>query len=87
MVMQTQELIIVPIPMSYRDIANDLAARIANGEYQPGQQLPSHQELADLYSVSPSTATRAYGLLVDRGIVTGRQGRGVFVPEDPTPNE
>ena len=47
------------IPLSYVDIAEDIAARIKAGEYQPGQKLPSYNQLADLYSVSFSTAARA----------------------------
>ncbi len=67
--------------LSYREIADDLAARIAAGEYPPGARLPRYRELADLYGVSVSTASRAYGLLTDRGVVAGSSGRGMFVPE------
>lgn len=83
MVMQTQEQPIVPITMSYREIADDLAARVAAGEYAPGAELPSYKALAKLYSVSMSTAARAYGLLIDRGVIVGQQGRGVFVAGPP----
>ncbi len=68
------------VPMTYRQIAADLTARISAGEYPPGGRLPSYAELADLYSVSVSSAARAYGLLVDRGVVIGASGRGMFVP-------
>ncbi|GIJ28111.1 hypothetical protein Vqi01_32730 [Micromonospora qiuiae] len=72
------------IPLSYADIAADIAARIAAGEYEPGSKLPSYSELADLYSVSVSTAARSVALLRDRGVVVGAPGRGVFVKEpDP----
>ncbi|WP_341717870.1 GntR family transcriptional regulator [Micromonospora sp. FIMYZ51] len=69
------------IPLSYADIAADIAARIAAGEYAPGSKLPSYAELADLYSVSVSTAARSVALLRDRGAVVGAPGRGVFVRE------
>ncbi|MEU7824394.1 winged helix-turn-helix domain-containing protein [Catellatospora sp. NPDC049133] len=72
----------MPLPMSYLKIAEDLAARIKSGEYQPGQQLPSYNELATLYSVHFSTITRAIGVLRLQGLVIGVPGRGVFVPED-----
>jgi GntR family transcriptional regulator len=70
-----------------QQIADDIAARIASGEYPPGAQLPSYRQLGDLYSVSISTAQRvililsARGLvfLSARGLVYGEQGRGVFV--------
>lgn len=61
----------MPLPMSYLKIADDFAARIKSGEYQPGQQPPWYNELATLYSVRFSTITRAIGV----------PGRGVFVPE------
>lgn len=71
----------MPIRLTYRQIANDLAERIARGEYAPGDQLPSYRETADLYSVSVSTAQRAIGLLQDRGVVRGEPGRGLYVAE------
>jgi GntR family transcriptional regulator len=71
----------VPVKLTYRQIADDITERIRSGEYPPGSRLPSYTELAELYSVSPSTAARAYGLLSDRGTVEGSPGRGMFVPE------
>jgi len=65
--------------MSYSQIADDIAARIASGEYKSGEKLPSYTALADLYSVSRATAARAYGLLNDRGVTIGSAGRGVYV--------
>jgi GntR family transcriptional regulator len=67
------------IPLSYVEIAADIEARIRSGEYQPGAKLPSYSQLAELYSVSFSTAARAIALLRDRGLVVGAPGRGVFV--------
>jgi DNA-binding GntR family transcriptional regulator len=67
--------------MTYRQIADDLTARIKAGEYAPGAKLPSYTQLAELYSVSISTASRAYGVLHVRGLIEGEHGRGVFVAE------
>ena len=78
----TQEFTDVPaVPMSYKQIADDIEARIKSGEYPPHAELPSHTKLAELYSVSRTTATRAYALLHDRGLVYGVQGRAVYVAE------
>ena len=44
------------IPLNYRGIADDIAARIATGECPPGARIPSYSQLATLYSVSISTA-------------------------------
>lgn len=67
--------------LTFRQIADDMAARIRAGEYPPGAELPSYQKLADVYSVSRATAARAYALLHDRGLVVGEPGRGVYVAD------
>jgi len=71
----------VPRHLSYREIADDLAARIGLGEYPRGMALPSYKQLSDIYGVSVATVARAIGLLRDRGLVYGEPGRGVFVAE------
>lgn len=75
--------IVVPIPMSYIEIAQDIAHRIETGEYPAGGPLPSYRELAALYSVSVRTAGRAYELLRDQGIARGSKGRGMFAADAP----
>ncbi|MFI6228853.1 GntR family transcriptional regulator [Micromonospora echinospora] len=72
----------MPIPMSSRQIADDLTARIRTGEYRPGEKLPTLRTLADLYSVSVSTIQRALELTRERGLTVGRAGSGVYVAED-----
>lgn len=68
-----------PRHQSYRDIADDIEARIHRGEYRPGEKLPSAQGFADLYSVSKSTAERALMVLRDRDLIEGVPGLGTFV--------
>lgn len=73
-----------PVPvrrMSYEQIADDIAARIASGEYPPHTALPSVRELAALYSVSTATVDKAHIVLRGRGLTYGVPGRGVFVAE------
>jgi len=69
----------VPIRMSYKQIADDLAERIGKGEYADGEKLPSYRELAALYSVSPKTAQAAYRELKTTGVVVSASGQGHFV--------
>lgn len=68
--------------MTYEQIADDLAERIATGEYPPGSRLPSNRELAALYSVSTATIERVQIVLRERGLTVGYPGRGVFVRGD-----
>ncbi|WP_404803154.1 winged helix-turn-helix domain-containing protein [Micromonospora aurantiaca (nom. illeg.)] len=65
--------------MTYREIADDIAARIATGEYPPESKIPSYSQLAALYSVSIATVQRAVMVLHARGAIYGEPGRGVFV--------
>ena len=64
---------------TYREIADSLAARIAAGEWAPGERLPITKDIGTEYEVSEATAYRALSLLVDRGLVRGEQGRARFV--------
>ncbi|GAB3803492.1 GntR family transcriptional regulator [Micromonospora zhanjiangensis] len=65
----------------YRRIANEIEGKIRSGEMKPGEKLPSTSELADQYHVSLATVNRAFGLLHDRRLVIGRQGKGIYVAE------
>nr|WP_223201305.1 winged helix-turn-helix domain-containing protein [Micromonospora sp. M42] len=58
----------------YRQIANELAAKIKSGELKPGDKLPSTRELAEAYGVHMNTASRALSLLHDRELITRRPG-------------
>lgn len=71
----------MPIPMSAAMIADDLAERIAAGEYPPGSQLPTYRALSRLYGVGYTTISVVVLMLKERGVVVGVPGRGVFVPE------
>jgi GntR family transcriptional regulator len=72
------------LPLTYRQIADDLQQNITTGRFPPGGSIPSYSSLAARYGVSVSTAQRAVALLRDRGVVVGAQGRGVFIASEPT---
>ncbi|WP_077611599.1 TrkA C-terminal domain-containing protein [Clostridium sp. Marseille-P2415] len=63
----------------YQQIAVEVAARIANGEYQEGEKIYARSSLASQYSVSPETARRAICILCDLGIVTSEKGNGIII--------
>lgn len=71
----------VPIPHTARQIADDLARRIAAGEYRRGQRLPTYEQLAEEYGSARGTVARAIETLKAEGIVVGVQGSGTFVAE------
>jgi GntR family transcriptional regulator len=70
----------------YRQIADDLHHRIDSGEFPPGSQLPTEQELQAHYgNTSRNTIRDAISRLSNRGLVVRRPGLGTFVLEKPKP--
>jgi DNA-binding transcriptional MocR family regulator len=67
----------------YLRLADEVAARIADGTLRPGDRLPTQRAYARRRGIAPSTATRVYRELVRRGLVAGEVGRGSFVRADP----
>jgi DNA-binding GntR family transcriptional regulator len=63
----------------YAQLARLLRERIADGEYRPGDRLPSEAELCEAYGVSPMTVRRAVTRLVREEVAATEQGRGTFV--------
>jgi GntR family transcriptional regulator len=64
-----------PVHLCIRD---DLRLRIAAGEWDVGQRLPSETELAAWYGVARMTVRQAVGALAAEGILVRRQGLGTF---------
>jgi DNA-binding GntR family transcriptional regulator len=72
-----------PARLTYKDIAADLDARIRSGEYPAGVMLPSYRAIAEIYSVSVTTAQSALRILRERGLIRGQLGVGNFVVYPP----
>lgn len=68
----------------YLQVAEDLRAAITDGEYRPGQRLPSGRELARRYGVAAMTIHHAIGVLREEQMVVSYQGRGVYVANHAT---
>jgi len=66
----------VPLHVS---ISEKLRQQIDQGEYQPGEKLPSEHQLMDLFAVSRITVRQAIANLISQGLVQSQQGKGVFV--------
>jgi GntR family transcriptional regulator len=69
-----------PIPRYYQ-LAELIREQVRRGDYQPGEKLPSVQELADQAGISRMTARQAVELLVRDGTLVVRHGAGTFVAD------
>ncbi|MET7773418.1 GntR family transcriptional regulator [Nocardia sp. NPDC005366] len=65
----------------YRRIAEVIRQEINAGGLQPGQQLPTAQELGRRYDASLPTVRQALSVLISEGLIESRQGIGTFVKE------
>jgi DNA-binding GntR family transcriptional regulator len=63
----------------YRQITAILRGRIESGEYEPGQRLPSINDLMQEYGVAHLTANKALRLLVTEGLAELSPGMGFYV--------
>ncbi len=71
--------------LAYLIVTDDIAARIASGELQPGARLLAERELAHRYGVAYGTIRRAMKELRARGLISSVQGRGTFVARQDGP--
>lgn len=65
----------------YRQIAEQIATLIANGEFAAGGRLPSERDLSALLGVSRTSVREAIIALEISGLVEVRVGTGIFVTE------
>ncbi len=63
----------------YMQIKDLLAARIGRGDWSPGDINPSEIQLAQELGVSQGTVRKAITELVEKNVLTRKQGRGTFV--------
>lgn len=63
----------------YEEIVKDIEGQIANGTLKPYEKLPTVTELCDAYNVSKSTITQVLQMLSDDGVISRRQGSGIYI--------
>lgn len=63
----------------YQQVAAGLRAAIKTRKLEPGDKLPSQNELAERYGVARMTIHQALKVLRDEGLVVTRQGSGAYV--------
>ena len=72
----------VPI---YVQLVRQIKYLVSSGRLAGGQQLPPVRKLAEQLLINPNTVARAYRELESEGLVTSRQGAGVFVTDGVSP--
>lgn len=63
----------------YEVVAATLAKAISEGDYKPGQRLPSERDLAEQFKVSRPTVREAVIALEMQGLIEARHGSGIYV--------
>lgn len=78
--MTTQQLNPGPTPL-YHQLKQIVRTEIEQGNYQPGDRLPSEPELIKRYGVSRITVRQALDELEAEGAIVRRHGKGTYVAE------
>ncbi|WP_283588424.1 GntR family transcriptional regulator [Limosilactobacillus viscerum] len=63
----------------YQQIAAQLEEMIFTGGFGEGDQIPSTTQLSAQLHINPATVLKGMNILVDKGLVEKRRGRGMFV--------
>ncbi|MFD5317899.1 GntR family transcriptional regulator [Streptomyces sp. NPDC127098] len=71
----------MPEQPPYLRVADALRQRVADGEWSPGDRLPSRAVLAAEYGVGDNVVRRAQEHLISQGLLEGRAGSGTYVAE------
>ena len=65
----------------FAQVAERLAAEVADGGLAEGERVPSTNELAAFYRINPATAAKGINVLADEGLLEKRRGIGMFVAD------
>jgi len=65
----------------FAQVAERLAAEIADGGLAEGERVPSSNELAAYYRINPATAAKGINTLADERLLEKRRGIGMFVAD------
>jgi len=67
-----------PTPIYYQ-LKELIREKIENGEWQPGDLIPSERELCEQHGISRMTVRQALTELVNEGLLRRERGKGTFV--------
>lgn len=68
----------------FLQIADSISEKILEGEFPPGEKIPSVRDLAADLGVNPNTVMRTYSELQTRGIIDNKRGMGYYVSNEAT---
>src|SRR6202012_1763353 len=66
----------------YRQVYDIVVRRVAEGDWRPGEALPSEQSLARELGVSQGTMRKVLDSLTAEKVLERRQGKGTFIAEN-----
>jgi len=69
---------VIPI---YHQLVQQIRQGIENGDFKPGDMLPSEKQLCETLSVSRMTVKQAMDVLANEGAIFRKKGIGTFVSE------
>ena len=65
----------------YKQLVSQVERALHNGHLQPGEHIPSMNELAAQLNISRETVKKAYGHLVEKGMIIPKQGKGFYAAD------
>ena len=68
------------IPL-YLQLIEKIREQIAEGDWKPGERLPTYKGMAELHGVSKITVNQAMDQLVREGLIVRTQGSGTYVAD------
>jgi len=66
------------LPLYYQ-LSEQIHEQIREGHLKPGDTLPSEREICEKYNLSRGTIRQAINLLVNKGYVSRKQGKGTII--------
>jgi DNA-binding transcriptional regulator YhcF (GntR family) len=66
----------------FLQIADSISEKVMEGQYPPGEKIPSVRDLATEMGVNPNTVMRTYTDLQTRGIIDNKRGIGYYVSNE-----
>lgn len=65
----------------YEEIVTQIKDAVENGQFRPGDRLPSERELAEMFGVGRTSVREALRALEAEGLIVTRQGQGTFIAQ------